>query len=443
MWEQESKLAKIVRIQLGLLVFSAIAIIVSAIYFDLPYLSVILLFAELEILAGTIVACHGDVDDGYDKVVDVVIGYIGMFIVVLLAFSFIAQGGSFTVACITASGILVIHFAFGIWIWANDWARDSQDWQAVKRALKEVFSCKLNWGIPQIAHRPWPSLHEYVEKGKSELKQGGKIGWKLLFFGGILTLIVIFAVKYSSIIAFFMVYSWIASKVGGVVLNPYLANVVAIIIAVIFWFVIYHLVFSANRSKREIGIAAFGGLMIIHALGLYFYTEDKMVDPVSGQVIKYCIRDKLTDELEFFDSPAFNQLGQQAKLCRPDEIAQFVQLKRQSGELAKPEEEAREMVKRKEVLALGLKIFFIAAVSCLLALLVVFGVSVSWNRQEWKKHGDDLRRALASLLIVAACALAFFLIAVYFFATIWFIVLPGICFLWLIVYWRAKWIETF
>ena len=168
------------------------------------------------------------------------------------------------------------------------------------------------------------SIHELLEREKIRKKKL-QLGIFLLVVA-ILPLIGTW--RYASVFGFLMVYPYALEQLLGLGLNQYLAKAIAVGVGAILWYAIFKLFFSLNRKKMERGFILLAFIFVAHSLAMYFITSSRIYDPQTGQVIKYCTYDKITNELQVFDQPIYDEFGQKARKCNKSQALEFVQKKR-------------------------------------------------------------------------------------------------------------------
>ncbi len=325
----------------------------------------------------------------------------------------------------------------------SEYIANKMTWQDIRGMFGDIFGIKI---IPKFRIQQVKQNNDIAKAKNTDLK-----GWKsnypkiLRFFFGMGAILFILAVviKYASIMTGILIYAWVFEKISGVVLNPYLAKTMAVCVALIVWYLFVHFLFSSNKSRREIGLVVCALLLAVHSLGLYFYTEEKVVDPVSGQVIKYCLNDKISGELHTFDGPYFDEFGVQAHVCNLAEITRFVTLKRKLGGYENSEQEVKNSLKRKEVIIQGLKIFFISMVVSFCLILLCFLSMLSWKWKLIKLNRLSFGRALTSFFIVTVCSFIVFLLLDYFFPNGLNIIVSILFFVIIVGYWWKRWLNKY
>lgn len=152
------------------------------------------------------------------------------------------------------------------------------------------------------------------------MKAAGKIvlGLTLLTLG---IFLLIGLVKLTPVFGFLLIYPYILERTLGLGMNPYLAQVFAIIVGLAICVGVFRLLSSAG-TRRRIGIGILAGIWISHSLALFFLTKDSLVNPITGER-KYCTYNYATGRVQKFDQPLFDEFGRQATPCTDEQIKRF------------------------------------------------------------------------------------------------------------------------
>lgn len=132
-------------------------------------------------------------------------------------------------------------------------------------------------------------------------------GLLLILFG---TLIVYGFWKFGTILGFFLVYPWMLTRVSGLIINPHLANIVALAATVVIYFGVYHYVYRRNKNY---GYACLIGLLALHSVFLFFSEKNRFYSQITGEPIKYYTVNPIDGEYQVFEKPTFDAFGQRAK----------------------------------------------------------------------------------------------------------------------------------
>lgn len=116
--------------------------------------------------------------------------------------------------------------------------------------------------------------------------------------------------KFGTILGFFLFYTWILTRVTGLVINPHLANIAALVITVIVYFGVYRF---AYRRNKNLGFACLIGLLVLQS-AFMFESEKNRFFSITGTPLKYYTVNPITSEYMLFDREVYDLFGQKAKL---------------------------------------------------------------------------------------------------------------------------------
>lgn len=131
-------------------------------------------------------------------------------------------------------------------------------------------------------------------------------GLVLLIFA---TMIILGLWKFGTILGFFLVYPWVFSKILGVVINPHLANAIALIVAIALYFGIYKTIYKRHKNW---GYVCFIGIFVLQSIFTFFGEQNRFFSLTSGEPIKYYTTNPITGEVQVFDRPIYDAFGQKA-----------------------------------------------------------------------------------------------------------------------------------
>ena len=143
-----------------------------------------------------------------------------------------------------------------------------------------------------------------------------------------LLLAVLGLLKYGTILAFFMVYPWILSRVTDTVLNPYLAKAIAIGMTVFLVLVVRYLILFQRKWKKILGYALLTAMVISHLVFLASVTKDQYFSAWTGQAQKYYTINPIDGSIQVFDQSVFDAFGTKALPITPA-VARDIALQKQ------------------------------------------------------------------------------------------------------------------
>lgn len=130
-----------------------------------------------------------------------------------------------------------------------------------------------------------------------------------LLFLVISGLIVVGLVRFGTILGYFLFFPWILSKVSGVVINPHLANIVALIVATIVYLGLYKYLYRHNKTWGYAGLII---LMVLQS-GFMFLSESNRFFSLDGKALRYYTTNPLTGEFQMFDREVYDAFGQKSQ----------------------------------------------------------------------------------------------------------------------------------
>lgn len=145
-------------------------------------------------------------------------------------------------------------------------------------------------------------------------------------------LIIVGLIKFGTILGYFLVYPWILSKVMGVVINPHLANIVALLVAAVVYFGLYRYVYRRNKTWGYTGLII---LMVLQS-GFMFLSESNRFFSLNGETLRYYTTNPLTGEFQMFDRAVYDAFGQKAQ---PVDYRMATEIYRQQNEDKFPNKE--------------------------------------------------------------------------------------------------------
>lgn len=128
-------------------------------------------------------------------------------------------------------------------------------------------------------------------------------------------------IKFGSLMAFLFIYPYALAEIAGFGINPFLAEILAVVIAIVFLGII-GLIFSWKKERRTAGICLLATLFILHTLALFFVSRERFFD-LEGQPLKYCSRDLVTGELDCADAPGYDKYRQKRHAITSEEAKEL------------------------------------------------------------------------------------------------------------------------